>query len=456
MKSLKYILLFIIILNIKTYSRDTLAIVSARDFELVAPDSLEFDLYLTKNTENWTAFANATLQLAFLDTLIKIDSTDLVFEHILNTSELPIFTPVGNQLPTDRYLIEPKIFKGRFSITIIGPEKYDDCMKLTLGQSMKLGRFSIKSLSGKKLPTYLTWLQPKEWYQALAYKRNQDSLIAGNTPFFYGNDNIGMDDGKDITFLLNIDKNPTESFSFKDFWVVYTGQMIDSLGWSTNLEMDVNGYFVKRGVRTSIFEVEYTDLVRTWVASDPKYNPGYVSKGYSKTGHVYNPFFDTVDYRGGEYCYSLWANMNRKDGSSFDTLLAQKCVYVPNAVISKANPLGNPFTHSTKVNLHLDDDCYVDGFVVDEVGKFVTTLNFNGQPMSNLFMKKSPIPIKPEKDQILEPEDERGGYDIEFIASSVASQGLYNVVFIAYPISDKNVEVSKAVVKLQLVKDGSK
>ncbi len=430
----------IILINIKVYSFDTLALVSARNFVLPTPDSLEFELYLTRNNNSWEAFANATLQLGFLDSLVKIDSTDLVFHHVLNTSELPIFTPVGNQLPTTEYLIEPKVFSGRFSITIVGPDDFEFCKKLELGQSISLGKFTIKSKSGRSLPTYLTWLKPIDWYQALAYKRNVDSLLNGSIPFFYANDNINMNDGKELTFVLNIDQNPEEKFNFDNFWVVYTGQKIDSLGWSTKLEKDVNGYFIKRGVHTNIFEVEYTDLIGTWVAGDPKYNPGYVSKGYSKIGQLYNPFFDTVEYRGGEYCYSLWANMNRKNGSSFDTLLAQRCIVVPNAVISKANPLLNPFTYSTTINLHLDDDCYVEGFVTDEIGKFVKNLDFNGQPMEKIFMKKS----------------SKDGYNIEFVASSIASQGLYNAIFIAYPINDKNIEISKAVVKLQLVKDGSK
>lgn len=426
------------ILSISVYSQDTLAVVTAKEFKLVTKDSLEFSLYLTKNSETWTAFANTTLQLGFLDSLLFLDSTDYQFDLKPGSSDLPIYTTAGNQLPKSSYLIEQKVFKERFSITILGPEQYDDCVKFNMYQTLKLGRFSIKSKSKKSLPNYLKWLEPKDWYQALAYKRDIDSLIASNTPFYYPDDNVNMDDGKNTTFKMNIDQNPEEKFSFNDFWVIYTGQKVDSLGWSTKLEKNVNGYFIKRGVRTSIFEIEYSDIIGTWVASDPKYNPSYISKGYSLTGQVYYPFYDTVDYRGGEYCYSLWANMNRKDGTSFDTLLAQRCVVVPNAVISKANPLTNPFSISTIISLDIDDDCYVDGFVTDEVGKFVDRLTYNGKPMDKLLMKIG-------KD-----------YSIPFIASSIASQGLYNAVFIAYPINDKNIEVSKAVVKLQLIKDGSK
>lgn len=444
----------LIIITSKSFANEIIATVSARNFVLNR-DTLLFDLFLEKNTDNWTAFANTTLQLEFLDSIL-VDSTDYIFTFMDTTSIPNLAVTVGNQLPTDGYLIEPKVFNGRFSLTIIGPENYDECLQFAKGDEKLLGRFAIISTKGSGVPLYLKWKEPHDWYQAIAYKTNRDSLLNGSIPFYYANDNIEMDDGKQFTFRLNIDQNPEEFFDFEDFWVIYTGQLIDSLGWSIRLEKDVNGYFVKRGVRTSIFEVEYTDLVGTWVASDPKFNPGYISKGYSKIGNVYNPFYDTVVYRGGEYCYSLWANMNRKDGTSFDTLLGQRCVNVPNAVISKANPLTNPFTYSTTINLHLDDDCWVDGFVVDEIGKIVTTLEYNGQPMKRLFMKKSKLPEKLQPGEIPKDDFERGGYHIDFTASSVASQGLYNVVFIAYPIEDINIEISKAVVKLQLVKDGNK
>jgi len=432
------ILIYLLFLSSYLYSKDTLAVISTKDFYLITKDSLQFDIYLSKNSDDWNAFANSTLQLYFLDTMFVADSSDFIFDYKTNTSDLPIFTSTGNQIPIDSYLIEPKVFKNRFSITIIGPEKYDDCQKLSLGQTIKLGTFSIKSKSKKNLPNYLKWLEPIYWYQAVVYKRDTDSLINNSIPFYYKNDNISMDDGKNLIVKYNIEHNPEEYFNFDNFWVIYTGQKIDSLGWSTKLEKDVNGYFIKRGVRTNIFEIEYSDLIGTWVANDPKYNPDYVSKGYSKTGHIYNPFYDTVYYRGGEYCYSLWANMNRKDGTTYDTLLASKCITVPNAVISKANPLTNPFSSSTIISLDLDDDCYVDGFVTDEIGNFVTQLTYNGKPMDKLMMKIGK------------------NYSIPFNASSIASQGLYNAVFIAHPINDINIELSKAVVKLQLVKDGSK
>jgi len=45
-----------------------------------------------------------------------------------------------------------------------------------------------------------------------------------------------------------------------------------------------------------------------------------------------------------------------------------------------------------------------------------------------------------------------GTYDKDFYPSSLASQGLYEIIFIAYPVDDPAVEISRAVVKAQLVR----
>jgi len=415
--------------------KDTIAVIKVKNVEYLSDYQVVFDLYITRITNDWVAFANSTFQLSFIDTNFKYNAADV--QVALLKSDLPLDVQPGSALPTEYYLIEPKVFPNRISITIVGPEKFEDCIKVPLNSEVLLGTFNLSVGGNKILPKDLLWLNPIYWYQACAYKLEQDSLIENTIPFYYKNDNINMDDGKNLTFSLQYEHNPESRFIFDDFWVFYTGQTVDSLGWSTRVEKDVLGFTVKRGVKTSIFEIEYKDIIGTWRSGDPKFNPGYIGKGDTKIGNLYDPFYDTVQYRGGQYCYVLYASIKKLDGSIIDTLLAERCVDVPNAVISKAHPLKNPFSVSTTIELHLDDDCYVEGFVTDEIGKFVSYLTSNVYGvMKKTFMKK-------------------GVYYIDFNASAVASQGLYNTIFIAYPIKDPNIEVSKAVVKLQLIKDGS-
>lgn len=452
MKKKIYIWLFIffvfVLSSINSFAnKDTIAVIKLKNLILINNNTLSFDIFITRERNNWDAFANSTFQLGFDDSNFKFDDKNI--ECYLVSSDLNLSTVPGITLPTEEYLIEPKIFDNRISITIVGPEQYDDCIKIPLNKDVLLGKFIVRTKSNQPIPKQLIWLKPIDWYQACAFKLDRDSLIQNSIPFYYKNDNLNMDDGKSITYVFETESYVEDKFIFDDFWVYYIGQKVDSLGWSTREEKDVLGFTVKRGVKTSIFEIEYTEVVGTYDISSPKYNPGYVSKGYTKTGHIYDPFYDSVQYRGGQYCYALYATLLRKDGSKYDSLVAERCVNVPNAVISKAHPLENPFSDKTIIELHLDDDCYVDGFVTDEIGRFVKHLETpTGEKMIRTFMKGGINTSNPQ-DKVRN----RGRYFIEFKADELSSQGLYNVVFIAYPINDINVEVSRAVVKLQYIRD---
>ena len=47
---------------------------------------------------------------------------------------------------------------------------------------------------------------------------------------------------------------------------------------------------------------------------------------------------------------------------------------------------------------------------------------------------------------------EIGWHEVRFVAPQLASQGLYSIIFIAYPIDDPSVELSRAFVKVQLIR----
>lgn len=46
----------------------------------------------------------------------------------------------------------------------------------------------------------------------------------------------------------------------------------------------------------------------------------------------------------------------------------------------------------------------------------------------------------------------RGEHSVQWIASQYAVQGMYNVILIAYPVNDPTIELSRAVVKLELMR----
>lgn len=100
-------------------------------------------------------------------------------------------------------------------------------------------------------------------------------------------------------------------------------------------------------------------------------------------------------------------------------------VDIPYAVIVQAIPMPNPFSDGTKITYKLDDDVYLTATVYDLLGQVVQVL------IDNQFLKM-------------------GNHEINFQASDFAVQGMYEAVFTAHPINDNSIELSRAVVKLQL------
>jgi hypothetical protein len=87
----------------------------------------------------------------------------------------------------------------------------------------------------------------------------------------------------------------------------------------------------------------------------------------------------------------------------------------------------------------LEDDVYLTVSSYDVLGKKIKDLidPGTGKVLDKMFIKK-------------------GKHSTVFQAPELASQGLYNIVLLAYPIKDPSIEFSRAVVKVQLIRDGSK
>jgi hypothetical protein len=161
-----------------------------------------------------------------------------------------------------------------------------------------------------------------------------------------------------------------------------------------------------------------------------------IGKGNSSTGHYYGQFLDTIQYRDVEYCYRLYANFIDEYGNiTPDSLLAQACVPIPNAVIVEANPSPNPFKDKTTIKYKLDDDVYLTVYVTDPTGRIVRKLNDKetGKLLDNT-------------------RQTRGGHETLFEPPPYVSVGVYEIIFIAYPIDDPSVEISRSIVKVILMR----
>lgn len=394
--------------------------------QLIKPYRLEFSLLLERTSDKWQYWANGTFQIAF-DSAGFLVSPDIhTIEYIEGSSDLNV-VPIPGVLPTVSYIITPNVWPGRFSITVAGPEKYEDCIVPSLGNVIKIGRFAIESKDKSiVLPQKLTWLQPYVYYQACAYKLDQDSIFIPNLYFAFKNDNFEMDDGLNPYVKYEVLDRPKPTTLLKYFDVEYVGLKQNYIKWETLSEFNVEGFIIVRGIRmsgmSSPVDVDYKDTVADFRRPDPRSSLLF-GQGTSFKGKEYSFQYDTVEYRGLEYCYKLLY----EDFYGNLITLAYDCERIPNSIITKATPSPNPFSSSTTIEYIVEDDVILDAFVNDLTGRILVKLiNHQYTP--------------------------KGKHWVDFLADFNAQEGLYNVVFIAYPIDDPTVELSRAIVKLQLIR----
>jgi hypothetical protein len=416
--------------------KDTMAFVQVFDAYLIDDYTLSFDLNIRRKSERWYKLANGTFQFYFGKDGFPISSESVTAEVV--DTQLPLSTQVGSNLPDEGYLIEPKVFDDRVSITVLGPDTYEECELVPFDTTLMIGRFVIRSINGQPLPDELVWKEPYDFYQACAFKLEVDSLLKDQYLWYEGNDNVKMEDEVSSTFIFVDDNSDEPVFKHENFWVYYTGDLIDSLGWRTTEEYRVNGFTILRGIRGRGIDLRYTDTIMSYKQGSSYFREECLSKGNTRTGHLYGPEFDTVQYRGGDYCYALWVNYIDSNGVERDEFLEEQCVTIPNAVISRAVAYPNPFSSETKIDFTVDDDVYLTVAVYDLLGKKVKNLQYgnSGQTMERMRVEK-------------------GDHYTTFRAPELASQGLFDIVFIAHPINDPSVEISRAVVKVQYIKDGT-
>lgn len=418
---------------------DTLAFIKIRNAFLLNDSTFEFSLRMQRNSQRWYKFANGTYQFVFPDSKLEITQENLAVEMV--ETDLNIESQTGLFLPEKGYYVEPKIFPGRISITVLGPPGYDDCLLVPHDSSILVGRFLVHTLQGELMPTKIGWKQPYNRYQASAFKLLTDSMIVNGKKIYNYDDNVTMDDQQNITYELENEQILPPSFNFNDFWVSYRGNLVDSLFFRSNSEYRVRGYTILRGVHIGNTDVEYKDTVFTYLQGE-KFNPAMVSKGNSFSGFSYGPLFDSVKYRGGEYCYQLRATYFDSLNNLVDTMLAERCTNVPNAVIEYATASPNPFNLFTTIKYTVSDDVYITIRVFDLSGKEVKLLTSEDEGSKGLVLEN--VLVK------------RGTHTAIFRAPELASQGVYDILLYAKPVNDNSVEMSRAIVKVQLVKDGSR
>lgn len=398
---------------------DTLVAIKIGDVKLLNYDSLQFALKLRRQSDKWMSFANGTFQLKFSDGL-EINPDNYSIELISAGSDIRIQPQTGWVLPEDSYYVTPRIFQGRISITVLGPGTFNNTFITPRDSTIRLGNFLLTTKDKSPISQNLTWLTPLDYYQAIAYKLQKDSMLTEYVPYAVVDDNLEIQEYKSDTVLFEVEM-PSQCFNVKDFRAIYLGTKLTEISWETTCEYLNKGFILRRGVVPFGYSttplLSYTDTVATF-----RTNPDLIGLGTKEYGKKY-VVYDSVDFRGETYCYLLESENYFEVIRYWDTT----CVPIPYAVITKAWIDKNPFEVSTNVYYELDDKVKIDAIVYD----------LNGKEVKKLLDKE----IK-----------ERGMHTVEFRAPEFASQGLYQIILTAYPIDDDRFEVSRAYIKASLVK----
>lgn len=415
---------------------DTVSLVRVSDVSQATPNSLDFNLEISRVSGIWSHLANGTFQLSLTGpngNLIRFPNSSITF---LDTSDLPLDT--FNAVELKKYTLATQTItddiKTRFSIAILGPDTFPNTTPIPLlnadsSNFILLGRFRITTdtlIQGSDLTFYF----PTDYYQAIAYKRMSDSTLSGVTWHTESN-NVQMKDGKTISTKYIGSKLDDQGMQIINFKATYLGQKKVRVSWESLSEVSNKGFLVKREIRPFGFLNNDNNVLKEYLGecttcSLPNETLNKISEfnglGTSKTGKLYS-YDETVDYRGEQYIYRLYSQNFRNAIIEHDSTE----LVVPNAIISFAQANPNPLSSSTNVEYFVEDDVLLTVKVYDSKGSEIETIM--------------------DKQQV-----SRGTYNFTYNASILSQQGFYGMWFVANPIDDPAVELSRALIKLQVLR----
>lgn len=409
-------------------NRDTIATVTLHNARFTSDREVAFDLLIRSNSTSWNRFANATFEIEFFDNTKTIDADNYNISLVGGSSNLKTAPMTGNRPPADAYVLVPNIRPGRISIVVSGPDSIIDCAQIPIDTDVRIGSFVLHASDTAFLSNKFAWRMPAFEYQACSFKLEQDSMLTDFIKYASAAENMEMDDNSRTAVRYLVDSGKDPVFDVEYFKAIYANNRKVALEWRVLSEAYNRGYIVTRGLKP--YEAESTiGMLFPDTILDYRKNSQFVGHGSSPGPFMYVYDYDTVQYRGEEYCYQLHYQ-DMRDGGIYP--LDTSCVLIPSSVITHAEANPNPFSETSKIEYLVDDDVYMTAKAFDITGEVVEVL----------------------LDNVLTPRnnDHKNPYFVYFTLDEKASQGLYEIVFIAKPVDDPSVENSIAVVKLQLVK----
>jgi hypothetical protein len=411
-----------------------------------------FDIYLFRISSMWHLWENATFQMIF-KTMAGSEIDYSKFDIEIDASASEVVT-IKNGSPA--YSFYAKVLydaqrpeMNRVKLVVLGPEEaiysklFEDNLKLKLCTIILKAK--DMTVQEDQLPVEMAWKEfkgDKIYFQATAYTY-VDSINTTPEYTIVKNNDDHIEIGWETKYYINPLPNPIMDLA--EFEVEYTGNLHTVCRYSTKSEIDNAGFVIKRGETTSFCKDsskeardEYynalPDSIFTNVVGDyrlPEFASRMKGQIFSHTGKKYIPIPDTVEYRVVNYVYRLYHERSSEPGL---IKLATRNMIAPNGVIVAATATPNPCSGHSIIEYIVDDDVFLTCEVFDQNGASIKKLSDDVNGL--LDMKYVP----------------KGIYYAVFDAPDLAAQGLYDVNFIAYPVNDKSVEISKANVKIQLIR----
>lgn len=412
---------------------DTLAVVQLRTVLDPRPESALVEFWVVKRSASWQFLATSTLRIDVpqLRTRGGLDSNRHVFAYEPGTSQI---SPLGAYQvgPRTAYHLQPDIIDGVASVMLTCPDSVDQCMRvLNVGDSLCIGRFRLATRDGSIIPDTLEFVSDQRQL-ALSYKRTTDSVTVtsiGSHVWYVRHDNVPM--GSYVAYRSS--EPPVDScnavFALRG---VYAGNLRVRLGFDVSDEHCYYGYWFERAL------VDRRDPTTLAFAARPLL--AYTQDASLLSCQCLVPqtrdgYLDVVEYRREQYAYRLMGLRRAEYGGdtvAIDTVF----INIGLPIISNAVLLENPFPTSTTVQFNVDDRLVLTGEVYDLGGRRIATLR------------------DPDGNDIRDVTYERGQrYRATFDASSIAAQGLVNIVLVGTPVDETaGVEQSRVVLKGQILR----
>lgn len=394
-------------------------------------DQFTFDLVIKRTSQRWIFFANTTIRLESVDLAPTGGFNPAVhsLRFIPDSSDLnlvPYSAPAMNG-----YYVDYGFVNGDIVVHVLGPDSVANAhsMPLTL-DSIRVGRFVIKSNDGTYVPEQLAMVRPLDYYQATAFKIDHDS-VTGTGP--ERNQWFNKHDNPPLVMEYDELPPPPDTCGAKfNFYGQYIGDMSVQLGFTVSDEHCYLGFIIERALvnRAQPGTLDFAGRAQLTYLNEPR-----LKSCLCLDPQVHDSLFDQVEFRRETYAYRLIGQRLPFYGDTLeiiDTIFIQ----VPNAIISNARILENPFKNQTRVRFNADDRLFLTAKVFDIGGRQIGILeNEKGQPVENM---EYPLGI---------------GYEVIFKAPDIASQGLYNILLVAQPYNDESItDGSRVIIKAQLLR----